>query len=257
MVGAVNGRDVQAKAGAEGLKGLARTMTKRGYATRRQAEEMVRSGRVKVEGKRVLDPGFGVTGDCVISIDDVRMSEVIRSYFALNKPLDVATNSTVSPRARLISTFMPSDIPGLAPAGRLDPATTGLLLVSNDAEWNALAASGHGFDKEFRLQVAGAVSELQLGVVRAGVHVPKAGVVKPKSIELIGHQEGLCDISLVLPGGKVRQIRSLFTALRLDLRAVHRIRIGPIRLDNIAPGRWRSLSREEVELIRRGPSGRG
>ena len=102
--------------------------------------------------------------------------------------------------------------------------------------------------------VKGDVSELQLGVVRAGVQLPKAGLVKPKAIELLEHDAGSCTLSLVLPGGKVRQIRSLFAALRLEMTAVHRVRIGPVRLDKLAEGHWRPLTTAEVETIRRGRS---
>jgi len=236
----------------EDLRGLARTIAKAGYATRRQAEELVRSGRVYVDGRRVLDPGHGVRPDQDVLVDGRPLVEIARTYLAFHKPLHVATSPTAGHRVKLIGQYLPRDIPGLAAAGRLDAQTSGLLLVSNDSEWNAAAASGHGFDKEFLVVVAGDVSELQLGVVRAGVQLPKAGLVKPKSIELLSHGDGACELSLVLPGGKVRQIRSLFSALRLELTSVHRVRIGPVRLDKLAEGRWRPLSKAEVEAIRRG-----
>lgn len=236
----------------EDLRGLARTIAKAGYATRRQAEEMVRSGRVHVDGRRVLDPGHGVGPDQEVTVDGRPLVEVERTYLAFHKPLQVATGATAGHRVKLISQFLPRDIPGLAAAGRLDTNTSGLLLVSNDSEWNAAAASGHGFDKEFLITVDGDVSELQLGVVRAGVQLPKAGLVKPKSIELMGHDGNTCTLSLVLPGGKVRQIRSLFSALRLELASVHRVRIGPVRLDKLPEGNWRQLTGAEVEAIRRG-----
>ncbi len=235
-------------------RGLARTISKAGYGTRRQAEEMVRSGRVQVAGKRVLDPTFSVTENLEIRIDDQPISELIRTYLAFHKPLDVATTATVSHSTQLISQHLPTDITGLSPGGRLDTSTSGLLLVSNDSEWNAMAASGNGHDKEFLLKIAGHVTEVELGIIRAGVQVPKVGEVKPRSIDVIEDNGHICRVNLVLREGKVRQIRNLFMALRLDLEAVHRIRIGPIRLDSLAAGCWRSLSQDEIESIRKGAS---
>lgn len=246
--------DPSASGGDESCQGLARTIAKAGYGTRRQAEEMIRSGRVTVAGKRILDPGFGVTVGAEIRIDDREVVEVIRSYLAFHKPLNVATSATVFHRTKLISQYLPPDIQGLAPAGRLDTSTSGLLLVSNDSKWNALAASGHGFDKEFLLTVAGQVSEAQLGVIRAGMHIPKVGDIKPKSIDVLDRRDGTCHLNFVLQAGKIRQIRSLFTALRLDLQTIHRIRIGPVRLDSLGVSCWRPLDSLEIEKIRRGPS---
>ncbi len=234
------------------LMGLARTIAKAGYATRRQAEELVRAGRVQVDGRRVLDPGQGVGDDNEVRIDDRKLVEVIRTYLAFHKPLNVATGSTVTHRTQLITEFLPRDIRGLAPAGRLDPATSGLLLVSNDASWNALAASGHGFDKEFIVEIEGEVTEIQLSLIAAGVQVPKTGMVKPRSITLMRVEEEISTVKLVLREGKVRSIRNLFLALRLSVRSIHRQRIGPVSVEGVSAGRWRVLSSQEVEAIRNG-----
>jgi pseudouridine synthase len=195
-----------------------------------------------------------VTENLEIRIDDQPISELIRTYLAFHKPLDVATTATVPHSTQLISQHLPTDITGLSPAGRLDTSTSGLLLVSNDSEWNALAASANGYDKEFLLKIAGHVTEVELGIIRAGVQVPRVGEVKPKSIDLIEDNGHICSVNLVLREGKVRQIRSLFTALRLELESIHRIRIGPVRLDSLVSGCWRSLSKEEIEMIRKGTS---
>lgn len=235
------------------LRGLARTITKAGYATRRQAEEMIRAGRVQVDDRRILDPSEGVGPDCEIRIDGTRIIEVIRTYLAFHKPLNVATSSTVSHRTRLISEFLPSEVPGLSSAGRLDPHTSGLLLVSNDSAWNAKAASGHGFDKEFLVYVDGEMTDIQLSLIASGVQVPKSGLVKPVSISMESLTDGQTVVRMVLREGKNRQIRNLFQALRQSIRSIHRLRIGPVSIDAVSPGRWRVLSSHEVEAIRNGP----
>ena len=214
-------------------RGLARTITKAGYATRRQAEELVRAGRVHVDNRRVLDPAVGVGAEQVIRIDGKKIVEVIRTYLAFHKPLNVATSSTVTHRTRLIHEYLPNDIPGLAPAGRLDPSTSGLLLVSNDSAWNAMAASGNGFDKEFLVNIDGEMTDIQISLIAAGVQVPKSGLVKPESINLESADEGSSVVRLVLREGKNRQIRNLFQALRLTVVSIHRLRIGPVAVQDV------------------------
>jgi len=88
-------------------RGLARRIAKAGYATRRQSEEMVRSGRVRVNGRRHLDPYMTVTQDQEIMIDGVPMTEIIRSYYAFYKPDNVSTHPTGGHRTRLLSVFLP------------------------------------------------------------------------------------------------------------------------------------------------------
>ncbi len=237
------------------LMGLARRIAKSGHATRRQAEEMVRAGRVHVDGKRVLDPYLGVPADAEIRLDGETLQEVARTYLAFHKPPGVTTNPTIGQRGRLVSEFFPRDVPGLQPAGRLDTTTTGLLLISNDHAWNDLAATGHGLEKEFLVRVAGEVSDLQLDLIAAGVTIHKVGKIAPTRVTLEARNSANSVIKIALREGKVRQIRALCQALRLDLKGLHRIRIGPVHLGTLRPGKLRSLSRDEIEAIRRGRRG--
>jgi len=238
-----------------GLMGLARRIAKAGYASRRQAEEMVRAGRVQVGGKRVLDPYQGVPESAEISIDGQVLQEVQRAYFAFYMPPGVTTNPTIGYRGRLVSEFLPRDVPGLRPAGRLETGTTGLLLVSNDNQWNALAATGNGHDKEFLMRVAGEISDLQVDLIASGVTIHKVGRIKPSNVILEARNEHNSVIKIALREGKVRQLRSLCQALRLDLKGLHRVRIGPIHLGALRPGRLRALTVDEILAIRRGARG--
>jgi 23S rRNA pseudouridine2605 synthase len=236
-------------------RGLARSIAKAGYATRRQAEDMVRSGRVRVDGKRRLDPYMAVTPEQEIVIDGVPMAEIIRAYYAFHKPENVSTHPTPGHRFRLLGDFLPRDVPGIRPAGRLDAGTTGLLLLSNDSTWNAAAASGHGFDKEFLVTVTGPVSDNQIEVMAAGVLLPRAGQLNPTLVEIESRVETGTVFRIALPGAKVRQIRALCGAMHLNIEGIHRVRIGPVKLDLLNPGSYRPLSQAEIEGIREGVEG--
>jgi pseudouridine synthase len=235
-------------------RGLARTIAKVGYATRRQAEEMVRSGRVTVDGRRELDPGATVTPESMIAIDDHQLIDVIRTYLALHKPEGISVAPVMGRRVRMVAELLPRDAPGLRAAGRLDTTTSGLLLVSNDSAWNAAAAGGDELEKEYLIRVGGPVTDALIDVIGAGVTAPKLGLLKPELVALESREDSATTIRIALRGGKVRQLRSLCTVLRLDLQDVHRVRVGPVLLGGLKPGRYRHLSRDEVEGIRRGPA---
>ncbi|MBC8423957.1 rRNA pseudouridine synthase [bacterium] len=250
-----NKRDEPGPTAAEpaepGTRGLARRIAKAGYATRRQAEEMVRSGRVRVDGMRRLDPYMTVTMEQEIVIDGVEMTEIIRAYYAFNKPETVSTHP-MGHYDRLLGDFLPRTVPGIRPAGRLDAGTTGLLLLSNDSAWNAAAASGHGFDKEFLVTVTGIVSDNQAEVMAAGVQLPRAGYLHPTLVRIESRYDHNSIFRIALPGAKVRQIRALCAAMHLNIERIHRVRIGPIKLELLKAGSYRALSQFEIEGIREG-----
>ena len=236
------------------IMGLARTIAKAGYASRRQAEEMVRSGRVEVDGKRYIDPCMSVDAERTITIDGHPVQEIIRSYYAFHKPTDLTTTPVVGHRQRTLNDFLPRDIPGLQPAGRLDAGTSGLLLLSNDSPWNSAAASGHGHAKEFLVTVRKAVSDNVIEIMAAGVKVPHVGKVLPDLCRMERRGESETILRVSLKGGKIRHLRSLCSMLALPVASVHRVRIGPVSLGGLGAGRYRALSREEIEGIRLGVS---
>ena len=132
-------------------RGLARSIAKAGYATRRQAEEMVRSGRVRVDGKRCLDPYRAVATEQEIVIDGVEMTEIIRAYYAFHKPESVSTHPTRH-HSRLLGDFLPRDVPGIRPAGRA-PVREGADVLAADGEPIGVVTSG-GFGGTLNAPVA-------------------------------------------------------------------------------------------------------
>ena len=232
--------------------GLARIIARAGYGTRPQADTIVRSGRVRVDGVIVREPQTGVAAGAEIRIDGQRLSEVPRRYFAFHKPQHLAIGPGERDKRRATAELFPSGIRGLRPADRLDAETTGLVLLSNDATWNANAAGGAGFDKEYLVRIVGAFTELEFDLLTTGITIPKIGFVKPLTAKIEQVDEAETLLRLVMLDGKIRQIRRLFGTLRHAILVLHRVRIGPVSLGELAPGEVRPLTVGEIETIRRG-----
>ncbi len=230
--------------------GLARAIAKAGYATRARADTIVKSGRVKVDGRVNVDPASTVGPQSVILLDDQPLAQIVKHYFAFHKPARVISTTSSSGGRRVMSDFFPSEIPGLAAAGRLDANTSGLVLVSNDSVWNGYAAGGATLPKEYKIQVSGQISGVEVGIILAGMHLPRLGHIRPKTVDILETQENQTVLRLVIEEGKNRQVRRMFNALRHDVLMMRRTRIGPVVLGNLPAGRMRPLTRAEVEIIR-------
>lgn len=232
-------------------EGLARTLAKAGYGTRAQTAEIVRSGRIVVEGETVSDPALAVGPDTEILMDGSPLVEAVRRYFAFHKPLRVVCRRG-DPRGRkLVADFLPADIVGLQAAGRLDGATSGLLLISNDNPWNGVAETARGLDREYYAKVTGKFTEMERTIVTAGTYLQQHGAFRPQSIEILNQAGNTTELRIVVKRGANRLVRLVFRSLRLEVTTLRRVRIGEIALGDLAPGSLRALSPAEVAFIRR------
>ena len=152
--------------------GLARALNKAGWGTRRQTVEMVKQGKLSVDGEIVKDPLFPVTQASKILFDGQELFLGRKSYFVFHKPIRVVTGPADMAGRSMINDYFPSWIHGLQAAGRLDGRTTGLMLVSNDPAWNNRVTSELKPEQEFRIQVEGDLGDLELSVISACIHLP-------------------------------------------------------------------------------------
>ena len=230
--------------------GLARALQKAGYGTRRETEAMVGQGRVRIGDTVVTDPRHMVPAGADIFLDNRSLRKLELRYFALHKPLRVVCTAEDSLGRRHIQELFPSDVTGLAAAGRMDGRTTGLILVSNDTAWNNLVTTTQGLEQEYRVQVEGDLSDLEMSVMSAGVHLPGLGLFRPQNLRIVEIMKGHTVLNLTVREGKIRQVRRMLATLRHKVTLVRRVRIGEIRLSDLNPGAWRELSGPEVASIR-------
>lgn len=229
--------------------GLAHALQKAGYGTRQAAGEIILRGRVMVDDQVIKDPAFMIEPGCDLKLDKSTLIAVEPTYFAFNKPARVVCTKADGPDRRQVSDFIPPNIPGLVTAGRMDSKTTGLLLVSNDSTWNNAVAESPTMEHEYRIQVEGELTEIEISVITAGIHMPNLGIFRPASVKIVEKLNGRTVILMVTQGTKARMVRRMFSTLRHNITLLRRIRIGDVRLGNLPSGGLRHMTRTEVSSL--------
>jgi 23S rRNA pseudouridine2605 synthase len=231
--------------------GVARVISKLGLGSRTQAGAWVLAGRVRVNGRLVRDPEFPVRqGIDRIEVEGAQAARADRIVVMLNKPRGLlTTREDEQGRDTVYTCLEGSGLPWLAPVGRLDKASEGLLLFCNDPEWAARIASPEsGPDKTYHVQVDTIPSPESIDAMVAGVELDGSRLAA-KSARLIRHGARHAWLEIVLDEGRNRQIRRLLQALDIGVLRLVRIGIGPLRLEALAKGAWRKLAPEEIDAL--------
>jgi 23S rRNA pseudouridine2605 synthase len=235
--------------------GLARMLSKLGYCSRSRAVELIRAGRVAINGTMKHDPESPVLeGRDVASVDgrEVRAPEKI--YLMMNKPRGlVTTASDEKGRETVYAVLEKSDegLPFVAPVGRLDKASEGLLLLTNDSEWAArIGAPETHLIKTYHVQVASTeggrlAQALGSGVMEGGERM------RAVRCSVLRSGEKNCWLEVVLDEGKNRQIRRMLSALGVEVLRLLRVATGPLVLGDLPKGSWRHLTKREKDEIDR------
>ncbi|MBB1059701.1 pseudouridine synthase [Marilutibacter spongiae] len=236
--------------------GLARALSKQGVCSRTEAARWVVAGRVSVDGRVVRDPEFPVAGrDNRIEVDGRALAPPTRTYLMLNKPRGLVTTvRDEQGRDTVYRCLQGAALPWLAPVGRLDKASEGLLLFSNDTGWSARIADPQtGPDKTYHVQVGGLPADGLMAALVAGI-VEGGERLHARDARVLRHGARNAWLEIVLDEGRNRQIRRLLAAFDLPVLRLVRVSIGSLALGELPKGEWRPLSEEEVKaLARPGP----
>jgi 23S rRNA pseudouridine2605 synthase len=234
-------------------------LSKLGVCSRSEGKRLVEAGRVRVNGAIVRDANTRIVPERdVIEVDGTRVGRVERVYLALNKPRGlVTTRDDPKGRATIYDCLTDASLPFVAPVGRLDKASEGLLLLTNDSRWSAhlLDPASH-VDKIYHTQIHTLVDDSLIARVAAGVVEPDTGErldVKRVSLLRTGSRSSAW-LEIALDEGKNRHIRRLFSALGVEVLRLVRVAIGPLALDTLAKGAWRRLTDDEVRALSAAPT---
>jgi 23S rRNA pseudouridine2605 synthase len=225
---------------------LAKYLASAGVASRRAAEEIVRDGRVSVDGAIVTDPARDVGPENAVQVDGGTVdADSARVVYALNKPAGVVSTARDPQGRPTVVSLLPSAV-RLYPVGRLDIDTTGLLLLTNDGELaHRLTHPRFEVEKTYLAVVANApvrepaLRALQSGVQLDDVRTAPARVRRraPDTLELTIHE------------GRKRQVKRMCEAVGHPVKRLERVAFGPLTIGDLKPGAYRRLSAGEVESL--------
>jgi 23S rRNA pseudouridine2605 synthase len=233
--------------------GLARALSKLGYCSRSRAAELIRAGRVRLNGGLRRDPETPVRLEKdQIEVDDRAVEIQQKIYLMMNKPRGVVTTASDEKGRRTVYAVLEragESLPWLAPVGRLDKASEGLLLLTNDSEWGTrIAAPETHLEKTYHVQIDTVADEKLIAALVRGV-TEGGDLLRARQSRMLRSGKKNCWLEIVLDEGRNRQIRRMLAALGIEVLRLVRVGIGPLQLGDLAKGAFRALQKEEKKIL--------
>ena len=221
-------------------------LARAGVASRRRADELIKAGRVTVNGEPGQLNSFVESRD-VVEVDGRRVDKQPLTYVLLNKPEGTVTTASDPQGRRTVVELVPSE-PRVVPVGRLDAATTGALLLTNDGDLaHRLAHPRYGVEKTYLVDVIGEPDDAALRRLETGVELADGGTA-PARVRRVGRSR----LELTIHEGRNRQVRRMLEAVGHPVQRLHRSEYAGLTVEGLEPGAWRELEPSEVERLRRG-----
>jgi 23S rRNA pseudouridine2605 synthase len=231
--------------------GLARALSKLGYCSRSRAEKLIRSGCVEVNGGVKRNPETPVRmGRDRIEVNGVSIRPAVKVYWMLNKPRGLVTTASDEKDRPTVYSTLSDDAPWIAPVGRLDKASEGLLLLTNDSEWAAQVQDPEThLVKTYHVHVSG-LSDLELtNALMRGLRVSNGDFLRVTEARILRRGNHNTWLEVLLDEGKNRHIRRMLEQLGIEVLRLVRVAIGPVTLGDLAKGASRPLTAEEKSSI--------
>jgi len=243
--------------------GLARILSKLGYCSRSKAVELVRTGHVTVNGKPCRNAETIVSGrHDRIAVDGKAVEPGRKIYLMLNKPRGIVTTASDEKGRETVYALLNTGsraanlsdegLPWVAPVGRLDKASEGLLLLTNDSAWGArIAAPETHLHKTYHVQIATVADERFIQDLVRGVPTKEGELLRAKRARQLRAGQKNCWLEIVLDEGKNRQIRRMMDGLEIAVLRLIRVAVGPLQLGDLAKGEHRPLTPQEKRMLDR------
>jgi pseudouridine synthase len=229
---------------------LQKVLAHAGVASRRKSEELIRQGRVTVNGRVVTKLGTRVNpARDEIQVDGQRIEAApSRLYIMLNKPRGVLSTMEDDRGRRALGDLVMAPV-RLYPVGRLDAGSEGLILLTDDGELaNLLTHPRYQHEKEYRVLVNGHPSDKTQGAWRRGILLDGKPTA-PAQVDVVRKEKHATLLRIVVREGRKRQIRRVAAQLGHPVRELTRVRLGPLRLGTLGVGQWRHLTSKEVRSL--------
>ena len=224
--------------------GLARALSKLGYCSRSQAAALIRAGQVQLNGTTRIDPETPVRLDNDrIEVRGHAVEAESKIYLMLNKPRGLVTSTSDEKDRETVYSCLGEGLPWVGPVGRLDKASEGLLLFTNDSDWASRISDPHTHvDKTYHVQVSAPSGDELAVALTSGVRTASSDMLRAKRARVLRGGEHNTWLEIVLDEGKNRQIRRMFEHLGIMVLRLVRIAVGPLRLGQLPKGKYRTLS---------------
>ncbi len=220
-----------------------------GVCSRRDAMELVQSGRVRVDGRIIKEPSFAVEGHEEVMVDGQRIGVKQYSYVMLNKPADYTTTKDDPHAEKTVMDLLPGDLRHLSPVGRLDRDSEGLLLLTNDGQL-ALKLTHPKFhaDKTYLVRVKGEINKEKQAKMETGVIIEGKKTAPCRIVE-VKYNGTETEFKITLNEGRKRQIRMMVKSVGHRVNYLCRLSMGPLQLADLQKGAWRYLTPAEVNKL--------
>ena len=232
------------------MERLQKVIASSGVTSRRKAEELIKEGKVKVNGKIVTTLGTKVNNTDEIFVNDKLISIEDEEYYLLNKPRGVVT-TTSDDKNRKIVTDLINTSARIYPIGRLDYDTTGALLLTNDGDFaNIVMHPKSRVDKVYLAKLEGIIKGEQINTLKNGIKLDNV-LVKPSRVKLkkVNPEKNTCMVEITIHEGKNHQVKRMFEAVGFHVEKLHRERVGIFDVKDLKSGEYRKLSPKEVAII--------
>lgn len=224
-----------------------------GVASRRKAEELIKEGRVKVNGVLIESLGYKLNPNDEVTIDDVIISKVQKQYYVLNKPRAVISTVDDEHSRKTVLDFCSPEIlkDRIYPVGRLDYDTKGVILLTNDGDFmNRMVGPQSGIQKEYLVRIKGIITKQEIEKLEKGIILNgKKTLPAIVYLESIDRKNNSCLVRITITEGVNHQIKDMFSSIGHDVKKLTRVRFGNIRIDDLHEGEIRKLTPHEIKVL--------
>lgn len=232
------------------MERLQKVIAQAGIASRRKAEELIKEGKVKVNGVVVTELGTKVSSKDEIAVNDRIIEKEAKEYYLLNKPRGVVTTTSDDKNRKTVLDYINTEA-RIYPVGRLDYDTTGALLLTNDGEFaNILMHPNNQVDKVYLAKLNGIIKGEQINQLKNGVMLDdvlvKATRVKLKKVD---PAKNTSMVEITIHEGKNHQVKRMFEAVGFLVDKLTRERIGVFQIKDLKSGEYRKLTPKEIQVV--------
>ena len=232
------------------MERLQKVIAESGYTSRRKAEELIKKGKVKVNGKVITELGTKVTDKDEIEVEGNILTKENKEYYLLNKPRGVITSTDDDKKRRIVTDLIETEA-RIYPVGRLDYDTTGVLLLTNDGEFaNIMMHPRSKVDKVYLAKLEGIIKGEQINKLKEGVMLDNVKVT-PSRVKLrkVNQEANTCIVEITIHEGKNHQVKRMFESVGYKVEKLKRERMGIFTVEGLKSGEYRKLTPKEVSIV--------